>query len=490
MIHISRDGWRRKRSLSQNRGSVSNTDAGTPPSGGTADLPAPSQSKSSLKGHLGSRPLRERTKERRVRVKGSNQRSARRENAEISAQDSESAYHTHEASDSVVDRTSSVEQDSNGRAEKGKNSVEAKLDISPRVTVHGCESVNGTDQPYYKTRESQESDLPQESNSEDDKKLTVKTGGVENSKRSSQSISSEDDENNEPKILPSSLKNKTLLEEKLDNISLNKRDLEKKIRFEGFSMNDNIVKVVEEEETVTTVTTEQSSVESKPRETNQEDTDSSFINISLENPPQKNGVCDVKIVTDGNTTTVESSSTLTENSSSVLNDQSACQSTQSEKTNSNQKLTFDLKCPLNSTTTVHFNKDPVQLREITPLTSRESTPTHTQSDSLLQSKRKVRGSSMCEKSDTDTESEPERSANKIITNVRRRKVVTLQESASCDNGSFGLRNRKQTAFALRDNQTPGTTAGSSSDGETEGHSSEYSRGSRRVGINNTELLKC
>lgn len=403
---------------------------------------------------------------------------------ECASQDSESAYHTHEASDSIADRTSSLEQDSNGRAGKGGNEsgLDKKLDISPREMGSGCENlIKGTSvtvtsvnvEPVCcKTRESQESDLPQDSNSEDDKKLTVKTNGVDKSKRSSQSISSDDDDVTNGKNVSEGFN----VENFEGNAGISKKDLEKKIRFEGLSVSDDSTqaKVSSPGKFSDVLKSESKSTEDidreiKSKELISEESETSYVNISVENSPQKESrkdQCDLNIAANE----IASSHTVLESQSSCLPNVN----TQVEAV-PGQSQSNGPKCPLSSS--VHFKKDPVQLREITPLSSRETTPTHTQSDSLLPNKRRLRGSSLCEKCDSETESENDVSVSKL--NLRRR-IVKLPESASCENGSFGLRNRKQAGFSLRETKSAGARAGSSSEGETEGHSSEYSRGSRRV----------
>ena len=424
-----------------------------------------------MKGHLGSRPLRERTKERKVRVKtgGSSRHNVRRDIPEVGSQDSESAYHTHEASDSVADRTSSMELDSNRRSTKGdkfSRKRDKQLDISPRVVVPGCENGASIDSMCFKTRESQESDLPQDSNSEDDKKLKVKNDEVENSKRSSQSISSEDEAENKKS-------SKGFVDDDVIN-GVNKKELEKKIRFEGLSVNMECPSTNNGDLNVKTSTIKVLKAElEQSGELTSDKVETSFENISLENS---------SMTLNGNSDSGCNENVLT-NESCASSDSQAVSQSAAGSYQCNETETVDGKAvnvrPETICSSVRFNKESDQLREITPLNSRETSPTHTQSDCLLQNKSKIRGS-VCDESDTETESESEHKNNKVLPN-RRRKNPTVQESVSCDATSFTLRNRKQPSFPLREPKSNDTTAVSSSEGETEGHSSEYSRGSRRVG---------
>lgn len=465
MFLLCRDVWRRKRSLSQNRGSnVTNAEATGSPSLTTPDLPSTSGFKSSMKGHLGSRPLRERTKERRVRVKATSsvRHTTRRENIELASQDSESAYHTHEASDSVADRTSSMEQDSNGRSDmEGKSCrLDKKLDISPRVVVPGCENVSKVNSAYHKTRESQESDLPQDSNSEDDKKLRVKSDEVEN-KRSSQSISSENEEESTSK------KSMGVGNESVKTTEVSRSDLEKKIKFEGLSVNEDGPSRLDLD--IKTSTEVVKTEVKKSGEVVCEKTETSCVEVSVGSSlPQetKNVVCEGNGLTNGAAPEIQ------------VDGQSPALSPMSDGPATIEDIVEELNFALNDKNCVHFNKESDQLREITPMSSRETSPTHTQSDSLLQNKRKLR-ESKCGKSDTETESENDHKNSKVLP-IRRRKNLTVQESVSGENGNYTLRNRKQPSFPLRESKSNDTTAVSSSEGETEGHSSEYSRGSRRV----------
>ena len=144
------------------------------------------------KGHTSSRSTRERTKERKPRTKTNlnnarQQLPVRRADAVLAhPQDSESAYNTHEASDSYFDPTSSHDHDSNGHGNEKK-----------------CDLLNIQQVVKHKLRESQESDLPesQGSNSENESKVKLrdkclKTGYEPGNKekRISQSISSDDED--------------------------------------------------------------------------------------------------------------------------------------------------------------------------------------------------------------------------------------------------------------------------------------------------------
>ncbi|XP_053382357.1 protein PHTF2-like [Mercenaria mercenaria] len=495
-----RDGWRRKRSLSQNRGSVSNIDVIGSASTAQCD-PSPNQSKSSMKGHKGSRPLRERTKERRVRLKPNNQRpSLRREHShEKCSQDSESAYHTHEASDSIADRTSSVEHDSNGCG-KRDNLVDNKLDISPRITVSCSSEATKKVQAFLKKNESQESDFPKDSNSDDDK-LAVIDDGCEKSKRHSQSISSDNDDDDVLKVNTSpvtvnatSVGAETFVGIKSEDkkiLDTGNTDLSKKIQFEGEShvesnkvmpnQDSSVIQCSGEASTKEVINdnhrkTDENSSSGKvvlKKQPHTEDSDGSFLNISLENSPEKesrNGACD----TNNETKELSSQKRALKSTcptSLKLESHTDYMSKSSEFTKDAQNSTT------HSVSSVHFTKDLVQLREITPKSSREGTPTHTQSDVLLQTKRALRGSGMCPNSDTESESDNNLASTKLLPNVRRRKM-NLPDSTEIS-GNI-LRNRRQASLTLRDaktHSTHSTTGVSSSEGETEG--TEYSRGSRR-----------
>ena len=187
---LCRDGWRRNRSLSQ-RGSMTAVDGAV--NSGTDAVNSSNQSKSRhvTKGHTSSRSTRERTKERKPRAKTNlnnarQQLPVRRADAGLAhPQDSESAYNTHEASDSYFDPTSSHDHDSNGHGNEKK-----------------CDLLNIQQVVKNKLRESQESDLPesQGSNSENESKVKLrdkclKTGYEPgNEKRISQSISSDEED--------------------------------------------------------------------------------------------------------------------------------------------------------------------------------------------------------------------------------------------------------------------------------------------------------
>ena len=188
---LCRDGWRRNRSLSQ-RGSMTAVDGAV--NSGTDAVNSSNQSKPRhvTKGHTSSRSTRERTKERKPRTKTNlnnarQQLPVRRADAVLAhPQDSESAYNTHEASDSYFDPTSSHDHDSNGHGNEKK-----------------CDLLNIQQVVKNKLRESQESDLPesQGSNSENESKVKLrdkclKTGYEPGNKekRISQSISSDDED--------------------------------------------------------------------------------------------------------------------------------------------------------------------------------------------------------------------------------------------------------------------------------------------------------
>ncbi|XP_052763140.1 protein PHTF2-like isoform X2 [Mya arenaria] len=456
-----RDGWRRKRSLSQNRGSNSTEGLASGVTVVNDGGASPSQSRSSMKGHKGSRPLRERTKERRVRLKASNPRQnlRRDNNVDKPSQESDAAYHTLDASDSVPERASSIEHDSNESEIKGqvsrKNDATRKPEILPKVVVNGCEVTNID---FSKVRESQESDFPERSTSEDEKDC-INVHGDDKSKRSSQSISSD----NEDVRGISEMERKNFRcngnvpEKQIDNV-VQKNALEMKTSFEGVSVN---VSIDASAETL-----------KEALETNSE---SSFLNLSLSNSSIEepiNNVIDLKLLTNENS----SQTSLPESANSPNVKQRTYRKINQKRSLLNAEDNTK-SSPSSESSTVQFTADLVQLREITPISSRESTPTHTQSDCLLQAQRVIRGGkNLCDKTDTDTESENERSA-KILPNRRRKVSSPVLESQSCD--STGLRNRRQPGLPLLEAKTNSMTAPSSSEGETEGHSSEYSRSGRR-----------
>lgn len=433
------------------------------------------QSKSSMKGHSGSRPLRERTKERRVRLKPNNLRSSLKNDSKMEhlSQDSESAYHTHEASDSIVDKTSSMENGLNGCGNKRK-SLDMKLDISPRFPVNGNGQGLLKVDMYNKSNESQESDFPKDSNSEDEKAVVI-SNGCDKSKRHSQSISSEneDDEIDDPKVslMKSSDNGGTVSEIVhvvkdngvcIEDIGANK--LEQKIQFEGKSI---------------AITSDVDKVESKEtlKDSAHGPKNLCHANGTIVHNEGKNverNCQNVKSI--GASDSMGASS---ENSSRIVPENHSCLSDQKIK-NQNDAVHSNLmhkqSCSPASDTvnSVHFTTDLVQLREITPKSSREGTPTHTQSDVLLQTKRGIVGTN---KSDTESESDTDLASTKHLPNVRRRKINVPDSSDTCI-----LRNRRQPKINLMEAKTNSTTCISSSEGETEGQSSEHSRGSRRVNI--------
>ncbi|KAH3711411.1 hypothetical protein DPMN_071080 [Dreissena polymorpha] len=485
-----RDLWRRKRSMSQNCvGTADNVGMPVATETASMDIPGLSQSRSSMKGHKGSRPLRERTKEQTIRynqIRAMNQRIIIRENA----QDSESAYHTFEASDSIPERTSSREPDSYGagrvdeiRRKEDNSSSESKLDISPRVKINGCET-------FCKTRESNESDFPQESNSDDEKPgLVVHLEQI--SKRSSQSISSDDDDN-EDKYNKTSALNVSV--QSVDSQTLeNNKELNAKAVFEGVSVSS--LKNV--------------SVQSSYMQTLENDKQMNAkaevegVSVSpFENPTPLEGrsteisqTVPVVVVKESDPSPVGTSTPfkLCNGASGQSSQIGAVDTTSTQKVcrirdshthqdvnrSALSNMMLDgapnmMKSHTHIASTVHFTKDLVSLREFTPKSSRESTPTHTPSDILLQKKHSLK---MREKLDTDTESEVERTERSKIkfVNLRRRKG---SESQCTEVKSSILRNRWHPG-SLSLLETKSTTGVSSSDGETEGHSSEYSRGSRR-----------
>lgn len=472
--------------MSQNRGSISNIDVIGSSSTPQND-PTPSQSKSSMKGHIGSRPLRERTKERKVRLKPNSQRpSLRREqNLEKLSQDSESAYHTHEASDSFADK-SSLEHGSNG-CDLRDTLLDNKLDISPRIVVSS--SVDAKVKAFLKKNESQESDFPKDSNSDDDK-LAIDENDCEKSKRHSQSISSEEEEDvlqvnicKNGKVTGHETKYSNDVQDK-ELVVNDGTLLNNKIKFEGHSH-------VESSSETAVQDLSKSNLNNKLDKSNI--LNSSHINVDLDIAADKISVNEKTANGDSESSFIDIS---IENSLENRND--ACDITKETKDVSSQKRALKTSYPSNlklecqngfqsmsaqgpnlnthSGSSVHFTQDLVQLREITPKSSREGTPTHTQSDVLLQTKRSVRGNGLCN-SDTESESDNNIASNKILPNVRRRKM-NLPDSTEV--GGTILRNRRHMSLNIRDSKTHSTTGVSSSDGETEG--TEYSRSSRRVNL--------
>ncbi|KAL4218382.1 homeodomain transcription factor [Mactra antiquata] len=515
-----RDGWRRKRSLSQNRGSVSNIDV---VSNSTND-PVASQSKSSMKGHTGSRPLRERTKERRVRLKPNNQRSNLRSDSrsEQVSQDSESAYHTHEASDSIVDRTSSLDHESNG-ASGSKKLLDKKLDISPRFLLNGHESKKVSE--YNKSNESQESDFPKDSNSEDEKNIVNSEKG-EKSKRNSQSISSDNEEdlveNKNVEVAKNGVKDGDIPVDKMvvkgeekhcDSIeNVGASSLEHKIKFEGISVSADVDEKTEGigiylTDTVHTL----SSVNGNKNEGfddhmkgvakgSKDDCKNIVVDlngeVALDNGKEKlvddlnidgashsvsqsinNSVCSSRNNSDQIKHDISDTidkKTITDFHSCQTADQSCLKHSVIKQTSGNGVKSLPLKATGSSISdtvnNVHFTADLVQLREITPKSSREGTPTHTQSDMLIQSKRGIVGN----KSDTESDSDDNLASKKHLPKVRLWKI----SQSESETGSI-LRNRRNPKLSLRETKTNSTTGISSSEAETEGLSSEHSRGSRR-----------
>jgi hypothetical protein len=408
-----------------------------------------------MKGHIGSRPLRERTKERRVRLKPNNQRpSLRREqNLEKGSQDSESAYHTHEASDSIADK-SSLEHDSNG-CDVRDSLLDNKLDISPRIVV--STSADAKVKAFLKKNESQESDFPKDSNSDEDK-LAIDESGCEKSKRHSQSISSEEEDVVRVNICTISRNDKlTETEPNCANELHEKISISDKIKFEGLSHIESC-----NEASIQDIAIHDLNDKIMNDKTLNGDSESSFVNISTEMETENTkGACDKN-----NETKDVSSQKRALKSTCPSNLKLECQ-------NDIQSISAqDSNLTTHSVSSVHFTKDLVQLREITPKSSREGTPTHTQSDVLLQTKRSVRGSGICN-TDTESESDNNLASNKILPSVRRRK---MNMSDTSEVGGTGLRNRRHMSLNIRDNKKHSTARVSSSEGETEG--TEYSRGSR------------
>jgi len=453
-------------SQSQSRASTANVDHS--PVTVVMDGPTTSsQSRSSMKGHKGSRPLRERTKERKVRLKtgkaGGHRSGLRRDlnGGNRSAQDSDAAYHTYDASDSVPDRPSSGDHDSteNGRSEDAVDMLGPKSENVPQLLVNGCEKPNSE---LCKRTESQESDFPQHSTSDDDKHTSCAIDN-DQSKRCSQSISSDNEDVTEicSHVSKISDTGPSPVKFNCDNDQMNSKTtfisvMDKKNSFEGLSVKKSVVNI-------------------KPLEHVVND-ESSYMNVSVSNSSvEEPKLCapELKIATNGCSSHV-----------GVIIAAGSGAEIKVRATRSDLNDSDVTNLPPDPNSAVQFTPELFQLKEITPLSSRECTPTHSQSDGVLQThQRHIRGGKPCDEmrrtTESDTDSDIEHK-NKILPNIRRRKPtvsVSIQDTQSCDTG---LRNRRQPGLVLHGSTANSTTGVSSSDGETEGHSSEYSRGSRRV----------
>ena len=490
-----RDGWRRQRSLSQ-RGSMTNMEANVTATA-TDAIPTTSQSKTRQRpggqgsrsaGQSGSRTSRERPKERKSRTKGNSGNSrqqlpVRRSHLNAgNALDSESAYNTHEASDSFFD-PSSHDHDSNGH----------------EVREQDHEHLSVQDILKAKLRESQESDLPesQASNSENENNVKLRNKSVKTDcddktvpqKRISQSISSEEEEDlaTGSRVVDSvgfgttetvrdskEIGNKPLdicdKDAHQDLASLvHIRKLQVKSEFEGVSksQHDRLVEKSEKNKI------QESEFRDKPdillptdsgkqeshltgannNEELHETVDSSFVDISFESTgtsPTFSGLDELEST---------SNEGLAEAGSDVKSDNPKVESL-ADEISKNVKGLRNRKVPA-----VHFiaGNELVREREITPLCSRDSTPTHTQSEVLLPtlnaSTKRLRRVTTKSKSESDTETDEEGSYQ-----LRRRKG-RLQDSKESGAGRSSLSQSCRKA----------STAGSSSEGETEAHASECGR---------------
>ena len=501
---LYREGWRRKRSLSQNRsGSDILGNTGTVGSDGNS-----SQPKVTLKSPIGSRILRERNKERKNRAKGGIHRSSSK--ADPLSQDSESAYHTFE--ESVVDRGSSADFDSIGSVSKGgEESLIGIVNVRNNNDTHS----NSLDKHINvkHLRESQESDLPEDSNTDEDVEKT-ETGDKDSSKRFSQSISSDNEieidtinsfvEKDEKQVKDKCMDNDadeghnvvpiancSISCEKLPSDSVSNEycakddqspepngfsDLAVKLRFEGRS---HLNKNVEDVDNLEDKTEEENVVKWEPK------TSETGVRFNVSESETQSKVCDQsekkstfrslasrkkmkRKDTDSNNKIFSGAKVLLE-----PKHDNSIHSTGSEFSSLSSVEREHSPVPAHIASYVHFTLD--KQRDITPRSSREGTPTHTQSDVILQAKH-ARGGNINSKS-SDSESEDNEKLSKTLPNVRRRKV-TLQDGIEVS-GSI-LRNRRQPApLGIRETKSS-TTVVSSSEGETEGQSSEYSRESRRV----------
>lgn len=484
-----RDGWRRQRSLSQ-RGSMTNVET-TPPTGNDATSSG-SQSKPKQRSHgqPGSRSTRERTKERKSRQKGGvnnsrQQLPVRRSNLNTgNPQDSESAYNTHEASDSFFD-PSSHDHESNGHEVQSQDHNKHE-----HLSVH--------DILKTKFRESQESDLPesQASNSENENKVNLRDKTVmngcddvtEQAKRISQSISSEEEDVEKVskviEIVGCEVNETELDSNKVDGVALSELDknadlgtaklehIKKfclKSEFEGVSISEN----EQENKNVKQLSLVNGSVDqtieglpsdsSKPRShlleaNNNEDVtetvESSYVDISFESTPSSifSGL--------DNLESTSNEALMPNNNVSTVEEQNA--SSLSEDISGNGNELRHRKVPA-----VHFiaGNDLVRAREITPLCSRDSTPTHTQSEVMIPasnaSAKRLRRVTTKSKSESDTETDEGGSYQ-----LRRRKGRSQETK---EGGSV------RSILSHASTSRKSSTAASSSDGETEAQASECGR---------------
>ena len=427
----------------------------------------------------GSRSARERTKDRKTRSKtnlnnGRQHMSVRRSNLNAGhTQDSESAYNTHEASDSYFDPSTSHEHDSNGLSQKGSEHLKVQHDATAKL------------------RESQESDLPEShgSNSEDDSKVKLRDKGAKNGcvekhveKRISQSISSEEEDTETAncvtenigceiiKIVKDSLANdpsKTVSQEFSRLKQIERLNL--KSEFEGVSKHEheNLGSTVTQLDKANqqldgadrALSSHSANQESHLKVKVDEMTEtvgvhSSFIDISYESTsPTFSSIDDLESTSNEALLPVATESKSADQNTDSLADD-ICKKVKDSKNRRNQA--------------VHFipGNDLVEEREITPLCSRDSTPTHTQSEIILpttnMSTKRLRRVTSKSKSESDTETDDEGGSYQ----VRRRKGRGQELKEGGGGGG-----RSSLSHPVRKS----STGVSSSEGETEAQASECGR---------------
>ena len=470
------------------RGSMTAVDS-TVTSAGEVNSGSQSKTQQRSHGQASSRSARERKKERKTRSKTnlSNPRQqlpARQADANSRhTQDSESAYNTHEASDSYFDPTSSHDHDSNGHE-----------------IQHDHEHLNVHNSIKNKLRESQESDLPEShgSNSENESKVKLRNKVVKNGcdekigeKRISQSISSEDEETPGASGVQDSVGcdldkiGKTAEEAKCSELDdpdkctsqslasaeqLNKLHL--KSEFEGVSkfeheplvgvLNTVNEKLVKKENKVVSNSAKKHSPVTEGINYKEEVTqtyESSFVDVSFESTsPTFSGIEDLE--------STSNEMLLPEISETQISDQTV--DSLADEISKNVKGLRNRKQPA-----VHFipGNELVREREITPLCSRDSTPTHTQSEIILPTTnaatKRLRRVTTRSKSESDTETDEEEGSYQQMT-IRRRKGRS-QEMKESGSGSG------RSSLLPPSTSRKSSTAASSSEGETEAHASECGR---------------
>ena len=440
-------------------------------------------------GHSGSRSTRERPKERKPRIKansGNNRQQLPVRRSHLNAGntlDSESAYNTHEASDSFFDR-SSHDHESNGHEVEEQDHLRVQEILKAKL------------------RESQESDLPesQASNSEGESKMKLrdkafKKGCEDGSvikNRISQSISSEEEDVATGSPLGGSegcetkeklIDSKDISKKALDNCDQNDsqdlasleniKKLQVKSEFEGVSKNEHKSLVEKSEKDRSQVKHMDKPDIMLPTNSEKQESHSQGANDIVESlETHESSFVDISFESTGTSHTysgldeVESTSNegLAEADTDVKSDIPKLSSPKveslAEDISKNVHGIRNRKHPA-----VHFiaGSELVREREITPLCSRDSTPTHTQSEvvipTLNASTKRLRRVTTKSKSESDTESDEGESYH-----VRRRKG---RLSDSKENGP----GRSSLSNSSRKNNTPG----SSTEGETEAQASECGR---------------